>query len=106
MMRSIGIQGNYLFNPKKREMPQSADPSDDATSPEEQLQELTPRQIEVLRLVAQGLSYKEVAQALFVTEHTVKYHIAEVMNRLQVKHRREAIAYARRAGLIPDEPSE
>ena len=106
MIRSILIRGDYLFNQKEREMPESADPSDRSQTPEEQLRDLTPRQIQVLRLVAQGLSYKQVARALFVTEHTVKYHIGEVMNRLHVAHRREAIAFARRAGLIPDEPSE
>ena len=106
MIRSILIRGDYLFGQKEQEMPESADPSGRSLTPEEQIRELTPRQIQVLQLVAQGLSYKQVARALFVTERTVKFHIGEIMDRLHLAHRRDAIALARRAGLIPDEPPE
>jgi DNA-binding NarL/FixJ family response regulator len=60
---------------------------------------LTPRQIEVLTLVAQGLIYKEVAAKLFVTEQTIKYHMGEIIQRLHLKNRREVIEYARRMKL-------
>ncbi len=56
---------------------------------------LTPRQIEVLTLVAQGLTYKEIGTKLFLTEHTIKYHMGEIIERLQVKNRRQAVEYAR-----------
>ena len=62
--------------------------------------ELTPRQIEILQLVAQGLQNKEIADQLFVSEHTVKYHISEILQRFQVKNRDQAVAFARRNGLI------
>jgi two-component system NarL family response regulator len=60
---------------------------------------LTPRQIEVLMLVAQGLIYKEVAAKLFVTEQTIKYHMGEIIQRLHLRNRREVIEYARRMKL-------
>ncbi len=61
--------------------------------------DLTPRQIEILELVAQGKTYKEIGTALFITERTVKYHMGEILERLQLENRRQAIAFARRAGI-------
>jgi two-component system NarL family response regulator len=57
---------------------------------------LTPRQMEVLCLVAQGLTYKEVGAKLFLTEATIKYHMGQIIERLQLENRREVIEYARR----------
>lgn len=62
---------------------------------------LTARQREVLRLVADGLLYKQVAARIGISERAVKYHMAEVLARLHVHDRTEAVAYARRLGLIP-----
>lgn len=56
---------------------------------------LTPRQIEVLTLVAQGLTYKEVGEKLFLSERTIKYHMGEIISRLQLENRRQVIEYAR-----------
>jgi DNA-binding NarL/FixJ family response regulator len=61
--------------------------------------ELTPRQREILGLVADGLSYKQVGAALNLSEHTVKYHMAEILQRLHLKNRDQVVAYARRSGL-------
>ncbi len=60
---------------------------------------LTERQTAVLRLVAQGLTYKEVGACLHIAEITVKYHMGEILNHLQVQTRQEAVAYAARSGL-------
>ena len=60
---------------------------------------LTPRQTEVLTLVAQGLTYKEVAARLFLTEPTIKYHMGEIIERLHLENRRQVIEYARRMKL-------
>ncbi|MEK6753081.1 MAG: PAS domain S-box protein [Chloroflexota bacterium] len=57
--------------------------------------ELTVRQWEVLRLVARGLTYKEAGRELNVTEQAIKYHMAQILDRLQVKNREQAIAYLR-----------
>jgi len=62
--------------------------------------ELTPRQIEVLRLVASGLAYKEVGQQLALSERTVRYHMAEIMARLHLEHRSQVIAYAGKLGIV------
>jgi two-component system NarL family response regulator len=61
---------------------------------------LSPREVEVLTLVAQGLTYKEVGSKLHVAERTVKYHMAEIVARLQLESRAAAVAYARRAGMV------
>jgi DNA-binding NarL/FixJ family response regulator len=63
--------------------------------------QLTGRQLEVLRLVADGMLYKQVAARIGVSERAVKYHMAEILARLHVQNRAEAIAYARRLGLVP-----
>jgi DNA-binding NarL/FixJ family response regulator len=62
--------------------------------------ELTPRQTEVLRLVASGLTYKEVGQQLALSERTVRYHMAEIMDRLHLEHRSQVIAYAGKLGIV------
>jgi DNA-binding NarL/FixJ family response regulator len=60
---------------------------------------LTSRQMEVLTLIAQGLTYKEVGAKLFLTEHTIKYHMGEIVERLQLENRRQVVEYARRMKL-------
>jgi len=60
---------------------------------------LTERQTAVLRLVARGLTYKEVGARLHIAEITVKYHMGEILNHLQVQTRKEAVAYAVRGGV-------
>jgi DNA-binding NarL/FixJ family response regulator/signal transduction histidine kinase len=57
---------------------------------------LTPRQMEVLTLVAQGLTYKEVGEALHLSERTIKYHMGNILEALDVQNRAEAIAYLAR----------
>jgi len=61
---------------------------------------LTRRQVEVLQMVAQGYTYKEIAAALNITERTVEYHMGEILNRLHLQNRAQVIAYATRTGLI------
>jgi ligand-binding sensor domain-containing protein/DNA-binding NarL/FixJ family response regulator len=65
---------------------------------------LTERQIEVLQLAAEGLSYKEIGQRLYIVERTVKYHMSQILERLHVKNRKQATRYALREGLI-DNPA-
>jgi len=64
--------------------------------------ELTPRQREILVLVADGMTYKQVGAALHLSENTVKYHMGEVLERLHLKNREQVVAYARRSGLARD----
>src|SRR5512136_3043456 len=55
---------------------------------------LTERQTEVLRLVAAGLAYKEVAQKLEISERTVRFHMTEIMERLHLENRAQVLSYA------------
>jgi DNA-binding CsgD family transcriptional regulator/tetratricopeptide (TPR) repeat protein len=64
------------------------------------LGELTPREIEVLRLVAQGLSDADIAERLVLSQHTVHRHVANVRAKLRLPSRAAAVAYAARAGLL------
>jgi ATP/maltotriose-dependent transcriptional regulator MalT len=64
------------------------------------LAELTPRELEILRLVAQGLNDAEIAQRLVLSQHTVHRHVANVRTKLRLPSRTAAVAYAARAGLL------
>ena len=64
---------------------------------------LSPREGEVLQLVAQGASNKKIADSLFISENTVKTHLRNIMEKLHLANRSQAAAYAVRRGLVPDE---
>lgn len=63
-------------------------------------QELSARELEILRHVAEGRSNKEVARALFISEATVKTHLVHIYTKLGADSRTEAVAIARRVGLL------
>lgn len=70
----------------------------------EPAQQLSPREVEVLKLVSEGLTYKEVATRLFVAENTVKNHMRHIMEKLHLKNRSQAVGYAIREGIaLPPE---
>ncbi len=60
---------------------------------------LSPRQMEILELVSQGLLYKEVGKALGLSERTIKYHMGEIVQQLHLRNRAEVLAYARSHGI-------
>ena len=64
------------------------------------LGELSPREVEILRLVAQGLGDAEIAERLVLSPHTVHRHVANVRTKLRLPSRTAAVAYAARAGLL------
>jgi LuxR family transcriptional regulator, maltose regulon positive regulatory protein len=73
-------------------------PSGDASaSPESPL---TPREVEVLALVAQGLSNPEIAARLVISEHTAHRHLANILRKLDLASRAAAAAWATRHGLV------
>jgi len=61
---------------------------------------LSPRELEVLSLVADGYSNKEIGERLFVTEQTVKFHLANVFRKMGARNRTEAARSAMHKGLI------
>lgn len=63
---------------------------------------LTERQAEVLQLVAQGLTYKEVGLRLSVSERTVRFHMTQIMDRLHLYNRAEVLAFASKSGMKKD----
>jgi DNA-binding NarL/FixJ family response regulator len=62
--------------------------------------ELTPREIEILQLVAEGHSNSKLARMLWVTEQTVKFHLSNIYRKLDVANRTEASRWAQRNGLL------
>jgi two-component system, NarL family, response regulator LiaR len=62
---------------------------------------LTPREHEILGLIAQGLSNREIGEKLFVSENTVKTHSSRLFEKMQVNRRVQAVQRGRELGLIP-----
>lgn len=69
-------------------------------------EELTEREIEVLKLVARGASNAQIAEELFITVNTVKSHLKNILAKLQLENRTQAAAYAVHYGLVLESPSE
>ena len=66
-----------------------------------QLRNISKRELEVLTLMAQGLSNQEIAEELFVSLNTVKTHSAKLFEKLEVKRRTQAIETAKKLQLLP-----
>ena len=69
-------------------------------SPTPLVEELTPRELEVLQRLAQGVSNKVIARQLNISDHTVKFHVNAIMTKLGAQSRTEAVVRATRLGLI------
>jgi len=65
------------------------------------IEHLTPRELEVLRMMGSGSSNKEIAEELHISENTVKFHVASILGKLDASSRTEAVARGLRTGLIP-----
>lgn len=69
-------------------------------SPQPLVEALTPRESEVLQLLAEGLPNKAIAHRLDISEHTVKFHVNAIMSKLEAQSRTEAVVRATQLGLI------
>jgi DNA-binding CsgD family transcriptional regulator len=69
-------------------------------APGEQVAALTPREIEVLNLMAEGASNKTIARRLEISVHTVKFHVGSLLDKLDAAGRTDAVAHAARLGVI------
>jgi DNA-binding NarL/FixJ family response regulator len=95
-------RGETLLHPEiaKKLMTEVATRED---KPEADLDELTERELDVLRLIAQGFSNQEIAQELTISEKTVKSHVSNILGKLNVDDRTQAAIYALKKGLGPEE---
>jgi DNA-binding NarL/FixJ family response regulator len=89
-------RGLAVFEPSLSPVRPTARASTPTTSPDS----LTPREREVLALLAEGLSNKAIADRLAISEHTAKFHVNAVMAKLGVQRRTEAVVRAARMGLV------
>ena len=62
---------------------------------------ITPRELEILELIAQGMSNREIADKLYVSENTVKTHSSRVFDKLGAKRRTQAVQFGKEFGLLP-----
>jgi DNA-binding NarL/FixJ family response regulator len=87
-----------LHDPVQTPAP-SVPPTAPRAAPAPFVEELTPREREVLRLLATGSSNREIGAQLFISEGTVKNHISNILGRLGLRDRTQAAIYAKEHGL-------
>ena len=74
--------------------------SESSRREDERRDDLTAREREVLLLVAEGSTNKEIAASLFLSEHTVNFHVKNILSKLHLRNGAQAVAYAIRTGLV------
>jgi DNA-binding NarL/FixJ family response regulator len=89
-------QGLWVADPTLARFSQQPAPGEDQPNSES----LTERESEVLQLLAHGLANKQIAALLGISEHTVKFHVSSIYNRLGVSNRAEAVRKGIQQGLV------
>ncbi len=97
----VAADGGSLFAPSvtRRLIERFASVAEPSAS-SDGLERLTPRETEVLRLLARGLSNGEIAATLVVTEHTAKTHVAHILDKLGLRDRVQVVVLAYESGLV------
>lgn len=101
---ALGIWLGLTLTREKTQIVIQADPNNSGFKLDEQRMaelSITPRELEILGLIAAGLSNREIAERLFVSENTVKTHSSRVFDKLGAKRRTQAVQLGKEAGLIP-----
>lgn len=75
-------------------------PRSERTADAELVEPLTARELEVLRLLSAGMTNKEIASRLGITEHTIKFHVNAILGKLDAETRTEAVVHAARLGIV------
>ena len=98
----VVAQGEALLAPTitRRLIEEFAQARPEAPTPPPAFDELTPRELEVLRLIARGLSNAEIAEELVVSETTVKTHVARLLMKLGLRDRVQAVVLAYESGVV------
>jgi DNA-binding NarL/FixJ family response regulator len=99
--------GLYVFHPSELDSLPILRPREPDLAPELAprpaepfVEHLTPREVEVLQLLSEGLGNKEIASRLNISEHTAKFHVASIMGKLGASTRTEAVTLGIRHGLV------
>jgi two-component system, NarL family, response regulator YdfI len=93
--------GNVLLSAEAAEQLAAVFGDNNSGSEDEFTEEITPREAEVLRMLAEGLVNKDIASRLGISDHTVKFHISSILAKLGASTRTEAVTMGIRRGLIP-----
>jgi DNA-binding NarL/FixJ family response regulator len=96
------IAGDALLAPSitRRLVERFSRPADHLPADHPAISSLTPRELEVLKLVARGMKNSEIAQALFLSESTVKTHVARMLSKLGLRDRTQAVIVAYEFGVV------
>lgn len=105
ILKEFSLQARKSEAQSGQPNPIAAQP-DQARANESQGSPLSPRQLQILTLVAQGQTYSQVAVTIGIAERTVKYHMAEILDHLHLQNRAQGIAYAAQSGLVPRQRDE
>jgi DNA-binding NarL/FixJ family response regulator len=97
----VVAEGGSLFSPSvTRRLIEQFTAREEAPVADAHLEQLTGRELEVLRLVARGLSNAEISERLVVSEHTTKTHVASILQKLALRNRVQAVVLAYETGLV------
>jgi DNA-binding NarL/FixJ family response regulator len=98
-IRRVG-EGDAVFSPRLAGFVLDAFAATDVPPVDEDLDRLTQREREVLRLIARGYAYKEIARELFISAKTVETHVSSVLRKLQLSNRHELTRWATARRLV------